>query len=33
MGRNRGSADVEAVVFGDGQWLNLTGHPVRLPKG
>jgi hypothetical protein len=32
LGRNEGSADVEAVVFGD-QWINLTGHPVTLPTG
>lgn len=31
LGRNEGSADVEAVVFGD-EWINMTGHPVRLPK-
>lgn len=30
LGRNEGSADVEAVVFGD-EWINLTGHPVTLP--
>ncbi|MCW2922564.1 MAG: hypothetical protein JWL76_2438 [Thermoleophilia bacterium] len=30
LGRNEGSADVEAVVFGD-EWINLTGHPVQLP--
>lgn len=32
LGRNQGSADVEAVVFGD-EWINLTGHPVQLPTG
>jgi hypothetical protein len=32
LGRNEGSADVEAVVFGN-EWINLTGHPVRFPKG
>jgi hypothetical protein len=27
-------ADVEAVVFADGaSWINLTGHPERLPEG
>ena len=31
--RNAGSADVEAVVFAGGsEWINTTGHPVRLPK-
>lgn len=30
LGRNEGSADVEAVVFGD-EWINMTGHPVTLP--
>jgi hypothetical protein len=34
MGRNEGTADVEAVVFDGGrEWLNLTGHPVKLPTG
>jgi hypothetical protein len=29
---NTGTADVEAVVFSDGAgWVNLTGHPVKLP--
>jgi hypothetical protein len=29
---NTGSTDVEAVVFSDGAgWVNLTGHPVKLP--
>jgi hypothetical protein len=31
LGRNEGSADVEAVVFGN-EWINMTGHPVTLPK-
>ncbi len=31
LGRNEGPADVEAVVFGD-EWINMTGHPVTLPK-
>ncbi len=30
LGRNTGTADVEAVVFGD-EWINMTGHPVKLP--
>jgi hypothetical protein len=30
--KNSGTADVAAVVFSDGEgWVNLTGHPVRLP--
>lgn len=34
LGRNRGTADVEAVVFEGGTtWMNLTGHAVKLPTG
>lgn len=36
LGRNEGTADVEAVVFGTDTgtaWLNLTGHPIKLDRG